>query len=106
MGAYRANPVLLMNPEMIHERPDTKAQLDNCRNLIRILSFAIDTICREYDGDEQKIVHLRDLIASLSILNSITATMDIRLPYSGELPFFDANDCYLELNSTRARDMI
>jgi hypothetical protein len=88
-----------MIPDTIQEKTGSPAhQLDECRNLIRVLSYAIDTLCRECDGDERKIMHIREMIASLSTLNSIIAAMDIRHSCPGELPS-DTQNAYVAVRS-------
>ena len=44
---------------------------NNCeyRNLIRILTFTIDTLCNDSDQGEKKLNNIQSLISSLSILH-------------------------------------
>jgi hypothetical protein len=76
-------------PRLQSPRQDEDAIAEECRNLIRVLSFTIDSLCIDCQGSELKLRYLRSLIASLSTLNSL----------SGETGKHDLSDDFMEDNT-------
>ena len=49
---------------------------EECRNLIRVLSYTIDSLCSECSNSELKLRYIRALISSLSTLNTLSPDRD------------------------------
>jgi hypothetical protein len=50
-----------------------------CRNVIRILSFTIDSLCEGHFEEDRKLSNIRSLISSLSTLESLADALEFRL---------------------------
>jgi hypothetical protein len=50
-----------------------------CRNLIRILSFTIDSLCDDSGEDDRKLRNIRSLIAALSTVESLAEDLGFQL---------------------------
>ena len=79
------------------------------RNLIRILSFTIDSLCDDTFDDDRKIKNIKALIASLSALESLAgprlssagATGACRFDTAGGMPYIAVRTCDLERFSVK-----
>jgi len=80
---------------------------EECRNLIRVLSFTIDSLCSECWASDLKLRYIRALISSLSTLNALSEGKDCQLPAADYLEdingtrYVSVRDCELERFSAR-----
>jgi len=80
---------------------------DECRNLIRVLSFTIDSLCSEGVASEKKLRHIRALISSLSTMNALSDENDPgthRQEYIEDVNgtrYFSVRNCELERFSAK-----
>lgn len=65
--------IVLPRQQTLQEDEDAIAE--ECRNLIRVLSFTIDSLCIDCQRSDLKLRYMRSLIASLSTLNSLSDEM-------------------------------
>jgi hypothetical protein len=49
-----------------------------CSNLIRILSFTVDSLCDDNFEDERKLRNIRTLIATLSSMKTLAEDLEFR----------------------------
>lgn len=88
-------------------RDDEDAIAEECRNLVRVLSFTIDSLCIDCQGSDMKLRHIRSLIASLSTLNSLSletgkhvTSQDFMEDTTGTR-YYSVRDCELERFSAK-----
>jgi len=81
-----------------------------CRNLIRILSFTIDSLCDDSSQDDRKLRNIRSLIAALSTVESLAEDLGFQLSgapapvYRGDINgvhYIAINTCELERFSVK-----
>jgi len=69
-------PVVISGrPMSLHPGEDDISE--ECRNLIRVLSYTIDSLCCECSHSELKLRYIRALISSLSTLNTLSPERNV-----------------------------
>jgi len=60
-----------------------------CRSLIRVLSYTIDSLCIDCDGESINAVNIRSLISSLNTMKSLVSELENKWPVTTTQDFFE-----------------
>jgi hypothetical protein len=72
------SPVSLASAPALRWHPDHHL-IHECRNLIRILCFTIDSLCEDSEISERKLRSIQSLISSLSTLRDLAEEYESRI---------------------------